>query len=175
MKFDWQRCSTCQSGTLPDLLRVLVASTPSLVFVSLSEVAPARQWNDPVLESMNPDITLPNVSIAPVHRYEASGTPAVFTSYLSPVSPARKSTIGAGITVNWPAGTGAWGNGGAASTVSITRGGIGYVESSFATENHLSIARLRNRSGMLVKPGAASFAATQLYSQTGMGAWLPPG
>lgn len=119
-----------------------------------------RKWNDPVLEAMNPDITLPNVSIAPVHRYEASGTSFVFTSYLSAVSPGWKSATGAGITVNWPVGAGARGNDGVASTVSITRGGIGYVESSFATENHLNIARLRNRSGVFVKPTAASFTAT---------------
>src|SRR5208283_881730 len=35
-----------------------------------------------------------------------------------------------------------------------------YVESSFATENHLNIARLRNGSGAFVKPTAASFNAT---------------
>lgn len=62
--------------------------------------------------------------------------------------------------MNWPVGAGARGNDGVASTVSITRGCIGYVESSFATGNHLNISRLRNRSGMFVKPTAASFAAT---------------
>lgn len=118
-----------------------------------------RKWNDPVLEAMNPDITLPNVSIAPVHRYDASGTSFVFTSYLSAVSPAWRSATGAGTTVTWPSGAGAIGNDGVASTVSLTRGGIGYVESSFATENHLNTARLRNRSGVFVKPVAASFAA----------------
>jgi phosphate transport system substrate-binding protein len=129
-----------------------------------------RKWNDPVLEAMNPDITLPNVSIAPVHRYEESGTSFVFTSYLSAVSPAWKSAIGAGIAVNWPVGAGARGNDGVASTVSITRGGIGYVESSFATENHLNIARLQNRSGVFVKPTAASFAATAAAAN-----WNVPG
>jgi len=119
-----------------------------------------RKWNDPVLEAMNPDITLPNVSIAPVHRYDASGTSFVFTSYLSAVSPAWRGAVGAGTAVNWPVGAGARGNDGVASTVSITRGGIGYVESSFATENHLNIARLRNRSDVFVKPTAANFAAT---------------
>jgi phosphate transport system substrate-binding protein len=118
-----------------------------------------RKWNDPVLEAMNPDLTLPNVSIAPVHRYEASGTSFVFTSYLAAVSPDWKRTAGVGTAVHWPVGAGAQGNDGVASTVSITRGGIGYVESSFATENHLNMARLRNRSGAFVKPTAGSFAA----------------
>ncbi len=114
-----------------------------------------RKWNDPALAALNPDITLPNVSIAPVHRYDASGTSFVFTSYLSAVS---------------PVGPGARGNDGVASTVSITRGGIGYVESSFATENHLNIARLRNRSGAFVKPTAASFAAAAAAAD-----WNVPG
>jgi len=129
-----------------------------------------RKWNDPVLEAMNPDITLPNVSIAPVHRYEASGTSFVFTSYLSAVSPAWRQTTGAGTAVHWPIGAGARGNDGVASTVSITRGGIGYVESSFATQNHLNIARLQNRSGVFVKPSAASFAAAAVAAN-----WNVPG
>jgi phosphate transport system substrate-binding protein len=118
-----------------------------------------RKWNDPVLVDLNPHLTLPNVSIAPVHRYDASGTTFVFTSYLSAVSPEWRSKFGTGNTVNWPTGAAARGNDGVASTVSITRGGIGYVQSSFATENHLNIARLRNKSGAFVAPTAESFAA----------------
>jgi phosphate transport system substrate-binding protein len=118
-----------------------------------------RKWNDPVLAALNPDLTLPNVSIAPVHRYEASGTTFVFTSYLSAVSPAWRGSAGAGTAVHWPVGPGARGNDGVASAVSITRGGIGYVESYFATENHLNIARLQNRAGVFVQPTAKSFAA----------------
>jgi phosphate transport system substrate-binding protein len=118
-----------------------------------------RKWNDPRLAEVNPDITLPNISIAPVHRFEPSGTSYVFTSYLSAASPEWKSELGAGTTVKWPAGAGARGNDGVASTVYITRGGIGYVENSFATENHLTTARLRNKSGVFVKPTAAGFSA----------------
>jgi phosphate transport system substrate-binding protein len=129
-----------------------------------------RKWNDPVLAALNPDITLPNVSIAPVHRYDASGTSFVFTSYLAAVSPAWQAQTGAGTAVTWPVGSGARGNDGVASTVSITRGGIGYVESSFATENHLNIARLRNRSGAFVKPTADSFAAAAAAAD-----WNVPG
>jgi phosphate transport system substrate-binding protein len=118
-----------------------------------------RKWNDPLLQALNPDLTLPNVSIAPVHRFDPSGTSFVFTSYLSAVSADWKSAYGAGTSVAWPAGPGARGNDGVASAVALTRGGIGYVESSFAIENHLNIARLRNRSGAFVKPVAASFNA----------------
>ncbi len=118
-----------------------------------------RKWNDPVLEALNPDITLPNVSIAPIHRYEASGTSFVFTSYLSKVSAGWKDRTGAGVNVKWPCGSGARGNDGVASAVSISRGGIGYVESFFAMENQFNSARLRNRSGVFVKPTLSSFTA----------------
>lgn len=118
-----------------------------------------RKWNDPVLEALNPDITLPNVSIAPVHRFDSSGTSFVFTSYLSSVSPGWRQTAGVGTAIHWPVGPGAIGNDGVATTVSITRGGVGYVESSYATENHLNVARLRNRSGVFVKPALASLAS----------------
>jgi phosphate transport system substrate-binding protein len=118
-----------------------------------------RKWNDPILAAMNPDITLPNVSIAPIHRYDASGTSFAFTAYLAAVSPDWRQTTGAGTAVDWPVGAGARGNDGVATAVSITRGGVGYVESYFATENHLKVTRLRNRSGAFVKPTAASLAA----------------
>ena len=41
------------------------------------------KWNDPRLKQVNPDVTLPNLPIEPIHRYEPSGTSFAFTSYLS--------------------------------------------------------------------------------------------
>jgi phosphate transport system substrate-binding protein len=43
--------------------------------------------------------------------------------------------------------------------VTITRGGIGYVENTFASQNHLTTVQLRNRSGTFVKPTTAAFSA----------------
>ena len=128
------------------------------------------KWNDPRLVDLNPAVTMPNIPIAPVHRFEASGTSAVFTAYLSAVSPAWRAGPGAGGSVAWPAGAGARGSDGVASTVVNTRGGIGYVENSFATQNHLATVRLRNHAGAFVKPGAASFAAA-----AAAGEWTAPG
>jgi phosphate transport system substrate-binding protein len=118
------------------------------------------KWNDPKLVEMNKDITLPNVAIAPVYRAEASGTSFVFTSYLSAVSPAWKTSVGASTSVKWPAGAGAKGNDGVAGTVRNTRGGIGYVENAYATQNHLTTTQLRNKAGNFVKPTTESFTAS---------------
>ncbi len=117
------------------------------------------KWNDPKLVELNRGVKLPNLAIAPVHRADGSGTTFVFTSYLSAVSPDWKSKVGASTSVNWPAGTGAKGNDGVAATTRNTRGGIGYVENAYATQNKLITTQLRNKAGHFVAPTMASFSA----------------
>ena len=117
------------------------------------------KWNDPKLVELNHGVTLPNTAIALVHRADASGTSYVFTSYLSEVSPEWKQKVGANTSVNWPAGTGAKGNDGVAASVKNVRGGIGYVENAYATQNHLTTTQLRNKAGNFVKPTMATFQA----------------
>ncbi len=117
------------------------------------------KWNDPKLVELNKDVKLPSIAIAPVYRADASGTSYVFTSYLSAVSPDWKKDVGASTSVKWPAGAGAKGNDGVAGTVKNTRGGIGYVENAFATQNKLTTAQLRNKAGSFVKPTTATFSA----------------
>ena len=118
------------------------------------------KWNDPKLVALNPGMKLPNLAIAPVHRADGSGTTFVFTSYLSAVSPDWKSKVGANTSVNWPAGAGAKGNDGVAATTKNTRGGIGYVENAYATQNHLITTQLRNQAGKFVEPTIAAAQAT---------------
>jgi phosphate transport system substrate-binding protein len=117
------------------------------------------KWNDPKIAGLNPSAKLPSLAIAPVHRADGSGTTFVFTSYLSAVSPDWKSKVGANTSVNWPAGAGAKGNDGLAATTHNTRGGIGYVENAYATQNRLITTQLRNKSGKFVEPTMASFSA----------------
>jgi phosphate transport system substrate-binding protein len=117
------------------------------------------KWNDPKLAALNPGAKLPSLAIAPVHRADGSGTSFVFTSYLSAVSPDWKSKVGASTSVNWPAGAGAKGNDGVAATTKNTRGGIGYVENAYATQNKLITTQLQNKDGKFVAPTMASFEA----------------
>ena len=116
-------------------------------------------WNDPAIAGLNPGVKLPNVAIAPVYRAAGSGTTYVFTSYLSKVSPDFKSKVGADKAVSWPAGTGAKGTAGVAGAVKGTEGGLGYVESAYATLNHLTTVQLKNHDGKFLKPTPATFAA----------------
>ena len=117
------------------------------------------KWNDPKIEAINKGVKLPSLAIAPVHRADGSGTTFVFTSYLSAVDPNWKSKVGAATSVAWPAGTGAKGNDGVAGTVKNTRGGIGYVENAYATQNKLNTTEMKNKAGDFVKPTMATFQA----------------
>ncbi len=117
------------------------------------------KWNDPRLVEMNRDIALPNIAIAPVYRADGSGTTFVFTDYLSMIDPTWKSSVGAATSVKWPVGNGAKGSDGVAATVRQVKGGIGYVESAYATLNKLTTTQMRNKAGNFVTPDMESFAA----------------
>ena len=117
------------------------------------------KWNDPKIVALNKDLALPNLAIAPVYRADGSGTTFVFASYLSAVSPEWKDKVGAATSVKWPAGAGAKGNDGVAATVGNTKGGVGYVEYAYASQNKLTTAQLRNKSGAYVSPAMTAFAA----------------
>ena len=118
-----------------------------------------KNWDDAAIQKINPGIKLPSLAIAPVYRADGSGTTFVFTSYLSKVSPDFKSSVGAATAVSWPAGTGAKGTAGVAGAVKNTAGGLGYVESAYATLNHLTTTQLKSHDGKFLKPTLESFAA----------------
>jgi phosphate transport system substrate-binding protein len=119
-----------------------------------------KKWNDERLVELNPGLKLPNLAIAPVYRADGSGTSFVFTDYLSTLSADWKSKVGANTSVKWPAGNGAKGSDGVSATVRQVRGGIGYVESAYAEQNHLVTTQLRNKAGSFVSPNMTSYAAT---------------
>ena len=103
-----------------------------------------------------PGVTLPSAII--VHRSDGSGTTFNFVNYLSKVSPEWKSSVGEGTSVQWPA-IGGKGNEGVAAYVKQIKGGIGYVELSYALQNKLSYTAMKNAAGRFVQPSDASFAA----------------
>ncbi|HZB81024.1 MAG TPA: phosphate ABC transporter substrate-binding protein PstS, partial [Nitrososphaera sp.] len=82
-------------------------------------------WNDPRIQELNPELTLPSENIVVVHRSDGSGTTFVWTSYLSAVNQEWNDRVGAGTAVEWPAGLGAPGNEGVANTIITTPNSIG--------------------------------------------------
>jgi len=116
-------------------------------------------WNDAAIKALNPKASLPDVKITPVYRTGNSGTTYNFTDYLSSVSPAWKSQLGTGQSVNWPAGVGASGNSGVAGSVSNTPGAVGYTDTAFAIANHLHFASIKNAAGNYINPSIRNVAA----------------
>ena len=117
------------------------------------------KWNDPAIASVNPGLKLPDTAITLVYRSDSSGTTAVFTDFLSQVSPPFKGVVGSGKTVNWPSGVGGKGNAGVAANVTKIDGAVGYVEYAYAKQNKMIYVSLINRDGKAVKPSAESFVA----------------
>ncbi|MBV9783384.1 MAG: phosphate ABC transporter substrate-binding protein PstS [Acidisphaera sp.] len=142
------------AGVAADQLKL---DGPILADIYLGKIT---KWNDPRIAKLNDGVKLPSEAIAPVYRADGSGTTYVFTDYLSMVSPEWKSQVGANTSIKWPAGAGARGSDGVSGTVHNIRGGIGYVESAYATQNKLTTVMLQNKAGKFVAPSMAAFQAT---------------
>jgi phosphate transport system substrate-binding protein len=140
-------------GIKPNELKL---TGPILADIYLGNIT---KWNDKAIAELNPQLKLPRTAIAPVHRADGSGTTFVFTDYLSTQSSDWKSQVGASTSVSWPVGAGAKGSDGVAGTVRQILGGLGYDESSYAEQNHLTTAMMRNADGKFVAPTMAAFEA----------------
>ncbi len=110
-----------------------------------------KKWNDPALKKDNPGVNLPNQDITVIHRSDGSGTTFVWTDYLSKVSPAWKSKVGANTSVNWPVGLGGKGNEGVAGLVKQTPYSIGYVELIYAVQTKMGYGPVKNSAGTYLK------------------------
>jgi phosphate transport system substrate-binding protein len=123
-----------------------------------------KKWDDARIKQDNAGVNLPTTDILVVHRSEASGTTAVFTDYLSKVSPEWKEKVGAGISPNWPAGVGGKGNEGVTGQIKQTPNTIGYVELAYAVQNKLPVALIKNKSGNFVEPSLEAVTAAAAES-----------
>lgn len=109
------------------------------------------KWNDPKIQSLNPDKTLPADDIVTVHRSDGSGTTFVWTDYLSNVSSAWHDQLGSGKSVQWPTGIGAPGNEGVANAIKGTANTIGYIELTYALTTNTPFAFIVNKEGNFVE------------------------
>jgi phosphate transport system substrate-binding protein len=134
----------------------LVFDGPTLADVYLGKI---KEWDDPAIKKLNPNVTLPHQAITTVHRSDGSGTTFNFTDYLSKVGPDWKSQVGEGTAVNWPNGVGGKGNPGVASYVQQVDGAIGYVEYAYVMKNKLTYTEMVNKSGKRLAPTMEAFQA----------------
>jgi phosphate transport system substrate-binding protein len=124
-----------------------------------------KKWNDGRITAINQGVKLPDTDITVVHRSDGSGTTAIFSSYLSKISPEWKEKVGAGPSLNWPAGLGGKGNPGVAGLVQQTPGSFGYVELIYALQNKMPYGMIKNKKGNFVKP---TITSTSLAANTAL-------
>ncbi|MDI3258040.1 MAG: phosphate ABC transporter substrate-binding protein PstS [Kyrpidia sp.] len=141
---------------LPDVTQPLKMTPDVVAKIFLGKI---KTWNDPAIQSLNPDVKLPNTPITTVHRSDGSGTNYIVTDYLSTVSPEWNSSVGKGKSVQWPGGIGAKGNEGVAGQIKQTVGAFGYVELAYALETKMNYAALQNKAGKYVTPTLESVTA----------------
>jgi phosphate transport system substrate-binding protein len=98
-------------------------------------------WNDDAIAADNPDATLPDKTITPVHRSDGSGTTDNFTDYMDAVDPTDWT---GGETDEWPTGLGGEGAEGTSGVISAVQQGdgtIGYAD--FSQAGDLGVAAVK--------------------------------
>ena len=146
----------CITYNLPALKKPLQLSAATLSGIYLGKI---KSWQDPAVKRDNPGVALPNDPVVVAHRSDGSGTTNIFTTYLAKVSPEWQKKVGAAISVSWPVGLGGKGSEGVTGVVKQTPGAIGYVELSYAKENNLPVALIRNEAGNWEAPDTAGTTA----------------
>src|SRR5271165_4008705 len=68
----------------------LVLDGPTVAQIYLGKI---NKWNDPAIKKLNPELKLPDLAIANIHRADGSGTTFNFTYYLDQVSPEWKDKV----------------------------------------------------------------------------------
>jgi len=120
-----------------------------------------NRWNDERIIKYNPWLSDVNKSITVIHRSDASGTTWIFTTFLSKESSFWRENFGAGKTVAWPnldRFIGGKGNEGVTGLLKQTPYSIGYIEFTYAYKEGITMALVRNRAGIFVKPSLDSIS-----------------
>ena len=146
----------CITYNLPEVKTTLKLSGATLAGIYLGQI---KTWQDESIKKDNPGVDLPNHPVAVTHRSDGSGTTNIFTTYLAKASPDWEKKVGKGLSVSWPIGLGGKGSEGVSGLVRQTAGSIGYVELSYATENKLPVAEMKNQAGSWVAPTPAGATA----------------
>jgi phosphate ABC transporter phosphate-binding protein len=145
------------------------------------------KWNDPIIASDNPGLTLPDLQIVPVVRSDGSGATAEFTQWMLATEPSYWTAYCAKVgrspctqTSAYPvlpgsAMIGQSGDLGVSGYVSQPQadGAIGYVEYSYALETGFPVALVLNAAGYYTEPTAQNVAVSLLKAQINMDASSP--
>ena len=124
-------------------------------------------WDDPAIARINPDAKLPDSKISVFFRADESGTTENFTNYLSATA---KDVWTKDPSKVWTGkGEGKDKSAGVSNAVKSTKGGITYVEWSYARDNKLSIAKIDNGAGPVELNSQTVGKAVQAAKNVGKG------
>ena len=137
-------------------------------------------WDNPAIAADNPGLSLPNQSIVPVVRSDGAGSSYFLSSWMISQYPSLWnsycSTAGrapaCGATSFWPTVPGSTmiaqnGDLGVSGYVSqgYANGAIGYVNYSYALEDHFPVAQMLNAAGYYTEPTPQNVAVSLLADQ----------
>lgn len=141
------------SYNLPQLKTALKLDGPAISGLIQGTI---KKWNDDALKALNPGLSLPDQPVVFVYRSDSSGTTGVFTEFLGKADPSFAEKVGVGKAIKWPTGLGGKGNEGVTANIKNTVGSIGYVELTYALNEKLPTALIKNPSGQFVAANLAS-------------------
>jgi phosphate transport system substrate-binding protein len=129
---------------------------PVLAQIYLGQIT---NWDAPAIRRLNKGAHIPSTPITVFWRSDASGDTYAFTRFLSDVSGTFAGKVGSSTTVSFPTGVGAKGNGGMATALAGTNGGIAYIAVSYLIANRLPAIGVKNAGGRYVVPNLSAIEA----------------
>lgn len=148
------------SYNLPELKGSLNLDAATISAIVKGQI---KSWDDTALKALNPTLALPKRPLVFIYRSDSSGTTGVFTEYLGKSDPNFAKEVGVGKAIKWPTGLGGKGNEGVTANLKNTVGSIGYVELTYALNEKLPMAAIKNPAGKFVvaELGSVTEAAAQ--------------
>lgn len=119
-------------------------------------------WNAPAIATANPGVSLPNQTIYTVHRVDPAGTTYVLTNLLAEDSGSWNTSVGYGISVEWPSAPkqiAPKGNAAVLTEVETTQYTIGYSDLTDVLDaggSAPAYAAVQNPSGNYISPYSAT-------------------
>jgi len=152
------------------VLRPLRFSPQALAGIYLGTIT---KWNDPAISAPNPEVQLPSNTIAVIHSADGRGATYIWSDYLSKVSVEWRTRVGRGLSIKWPVGTEADGNGNLARIVKQTPNSIGHVELVYAQQSGLPYGLVQNAAKNFISADASTTTAAVTAAMKSTPSGLP--
>lgn len=118
------------------------------------------QFDDPYLQSINPQLVMPSRPIVVAVRADSSGTTTAFTQFLNKVAKSLQLQYAVSGQPNWtaivPNAIPQTGSIGVAKTITQNPYSLGYIDLSDAVTQTLSVASVQNLNGVKIVPSTDS-------------------